>query len=304
MKLVDDLINDATSSEVTIASLLRRFLVLAYALKNKQLQEWIEAELNGYDPKDEATIPEYRKITAFAKGLFVGPAGASIRDQPISAHILQKEHRHFALTLTLFQPIASYEHGGSADDKAIVEWPPFLVVLYQSKFIQGFNLNRAWQEIPAAAMIGLLDTVRNRVLKFALELREELGEVADKVDAVPAKFIERNVTNIIYGGHNVFGGTQHATTNVIQINIAKGARIELDSALTDLGLSAIDLAHLHTALDEDAAKPEKDGIGTRTKDWLKSAPAKLAAEGAKIGGEVARALITQWLRQYLGLPLS
>jgi hypothetical protein len=49
--------------------------------------------------------------------------------------------------------------------------------LYQTAFIDGFVFSRAWQETPSSFIRALIDTVRNRILRFALELKDELGEV-------------------------------------------------------------------------------------------------------------------------------
>src|ERR1019366_9040908 len=53
------------------------------------------------------------------------------------------------------------------------------------EFIKGYALNRAWQEIPSSAFVALRDTVRNRILKLALEIRDELGTVNDDIHAIP-----------------------------------------------------------------------------------------------------------------------
>jgi len=46
--------------------------------------------------------------------------------------------------------------------------------MYQSKFIEGYALNRAWQVIPPSSFVALRDTIRKRILKFGLEIRDEL----------------------------------------------------------------------------------------------------------------------------------
>ena len=62
--------------------------------------------------------------------------------EPIPPGGLQKEHRRFATTTILFQPIAVYEDF-DADSTFAIEWPADLTVMYQSSFFQGYVLNRA-----------------------------------------------------------------------------------------------------------------------------------------------------------------
>ncbi len=57
MKLLDEIIAHAVDSKEPVSVLLRKYLVLAYQLKNDRLKAWIEKELDGYQPADD--IPEY-----------------------------------------------------------------------------------------------------------------------------------------------------------------------------------------------------------------------------------------------------
>ena len=132
MKLLEEIISLASSEAGSIATLLRKCLVLAHTLKNDRLKTWAENELNGYDnEKDE--VPEYRKTGASAKGLFLGPWGSQIGNQPIPPGMLHEEHRHWAEFTILCQPIASYENVADAA-RLIIEWPANLTALYQGGF--------------------------------------------------------------------------------------------------------------------------------------------------------------------------
>jgi hypothetical protein len=102
MNLLDEIIDLAAGEQRSVATLLRKCLVLAHALRNDRLKVWAENELNGYAPTDDG-IPEYRKTAAPAKGIFMGGFGAQINDQPIPPALLQERHRHFAESAVLRQ---------------------------------------------------------------------------------------------------------------------------------------------------------------------------------------------------------
>jgi len=184
MKLVDEIIDLAVDHKEPLADVLRKCVVLAYRLKNESLKTWVQKELDGYAGSDE--VPDYRQISSGAKGLLIGPTGSSIRDQPIPPSILDEDLQDFATRVKLRQPVASYEVsiGENEDKRIVLEWPADLTLMYQSKIIDGYSLNRAWQEIPRPSLVGLIETVRNRVLKFALEIKDELGLVSENVDAL------------------------------------------------------------------------------------------------------------------------
>ncbi len=95
--------------------------------------------------------------------------------------------------------------------------------MYQDKFYEGYVLVHAWQEIPPGVFVSIVETVRNRVLRFALEIREELGLVSDKVEELSKAKVEQIVTNHIYGGTNIIGGIIHDVTQIGNIVVGQGA---------------------------------------------------------------------------------
>jgi hypothetical protein len=298
---LQQVIATATTRDSSVSDVLRTCLVLAYELDNDALKTWVENELNGYPAHDE--VPDYRRIRIVAKGFFVGSFGRQIHDQPLASHILEPEHRGWAETHNLMQPIAAYEEFARKPRKTVgsvtVDWPPSLTTRYQTKFFQNDDLvlNRAWQEIPGSALVGVIDIVRNRALKFALELRKELGR-KDDVASLPKERVEQMVTNYIFGGNVVVAGhAQHFS----QTTIAPGDKANLLNALKQFGLSDADAGELIEATGQDRIEaPHATTLGQRTLTVLE----RVATGGLKIGAEVAKPAITAMLMQYLGLPHS
>jgi hypothetical protein len=88
----------------------------------------------------------------------------------------------------------------------VFAWPAGLTAFYERAFFQrSYALNRAWQEVPGSVAVGLIDTIKTRVLRLALELKDELGGVHDDDDLteLPKEKVDQTVINIIYGGTNV-----------------------------------------------------------------------------------------------------
>lgn len=173
-QLIDEIVNGAIECEVSVATLLRKCRLVSESYMNDELTEWVRKELNGYD--DWKGLPTYREISTGAKGLMIGPLGSHVDGQPLASIVLDEEHRHFAETVYMRDPVSSYENIREDGDGGYrVEWPANLVLKYQSSFIQGYALNRAWQEVPAHSIRAIAETVRNRVLEFALSMRREFG---------------------------------------------------------------------------------------------------------------------------------
>lgn len=299
MKMLDDIIDGAVDDKISLASLLRKCLVIADKLKNAKLKAWVLGELNGYE---EDGLPEYRTLSVNAVGLVLGPFGKVIKDQPIPAAMLEKEHQHWATTAHMAQPISAYEGLAKSDsDSLVIQWPADLVGYYERVF-EGHALNRAHQVIPRASIGGMVDKVRNKLLEFALELRNDIGSSEPTPQNPPPAVVEHHVTNIIFGGQtNVSGGS--ISGDVIQgvnQNVIKGDFATLSGALKQIGFTDASLADLKTALDDDAKEEQKAGIGPKVAGWIKSAVAGLANGTLKVSSEVATKVATTAILTFLG----
>jgi AbiTii len=298
MSTLTEVIRAATGRHNSISDVLRQCLVLAYELENDALKTWLDHELNGYSKADE--LPDYRKINITAKGFFVGSFGSSLSEQPLAAHILEPQHRPWAEVSNLMLPIAAYEEFTHKTKKpsgsVIVHWPASLTTRYQTKFFEDWVLNRAWQEIPSSALYGLVDIIRNKTLKFALEIQKELGAKNDDLSSLPIERINQMVTNNIFGGNVVIAA--HAE-NFSQTTIGAGDNAGLAMALEHLGVSEGDVSELIEAMSQDRlSAPNGKTLGQRTLSVLE----KIAASGLKGGVEIAKPALTAMLMQYLGLP--
>ena len=225
--------------------------------------------------------------TSISRGFFVGYGGSQIKDQPLALGVLDKEDRKLVEKVMLGQPVASYEARPDKSADASVPWHPGLTTKYQTKFFQNFVLNRAWQEIPGSALVGLVETVRNRVLRFALDIREQLGEDQESVTQLPAEKVEKSVINNIYGGQVFIAANAETISQVSHTNIVAGDTSALFKALAGIGVNAEGLK----ALEQDIEADKQDGkptLGQKTIGWLQNIGKYLGKEGVSIGVEVAK----------------
>lgn len=285
MKLVDDIIEMASDSKRPLADVLRRCLILAFELKNEKLKEWVEKELNGYGTDDE--IPGYRTAALHSRGTFSGPFGARVENQPLPVlGVLEPEHLEL-LAVKLRQPIGAYESGMGADSNPRIPWNPDLTALYQSSFLKGYTLVSAWQVVPRPLLVGLYEEVRNRLLRFALEIKSELGDVGDKPSKLPTQKVESAVTNYIYGGTNVIAGTASQFTQVG--TVIAGDFESLVKRLKGLNVTEVQIDELIGAI-----KADKQGFGERTKAWMKKVGEATMGAGGKMGVEILKEALLQY----------
>ncbi len=276
-------------------------MVLAYQLNNDLLKEWVEKELNGYDGESE--LPEYRKISADAKGLFLGRFGQQLDNQPIASGLMKPEHQHFAERAELRQAIAAYDDKLLSKGSAVFPWPQNLVILYQETFYTGLALNRAWQEIPQSVFASLVDTVRTKILSFALEIRKQLGtepETEQNLSEIPTKKVDQIINNFIYGGQNVIAGQDAQMTVDARTQVVAGDIETLRKALQEFGVDGQDVKLLEDALAKDKTDSKVGEIGPKTNHWLSTAVKKVGGSTVKITESVATTVISGMIKGYLG----
>ena len=131
------------------------------------------------------------------------------------------------------------------------------------------------------------------MLRFALEIREELGQVDDKPSDLPVRQVESAVVNYIYGGTNVIAGTASDFTQLGTVVVGKGNFSSLADALKRLDVPQGEVDALKEAVDADQKR-----FGTQTKEWVLNIGAKLGSAGMKIGTEASSELVKGWLHQY------
>jgi hypothetical protein len=210
MALIDDIIEMASNDKEPIGNLLRKCLILERQIPNEKYRAWLDNELDGYGSEDE--MPNYRVFNCVNKGLFIGLT-VQLNDQPLSLHVMEPKDRKLIEKGYLAQPAASYDGADRTKDSHL-PWNPALTTKYQTKFYKDHDLvlNRAWQEIPGSVIVALLEQVRTRVLRFALDIKENLPSDATTASSVPASVVERSVVNNIFHGDVLIASNTNTQT--------------------------------------------------------------------------------------------
>jgi hypothetical protein len=251
MSLLRQIQDAAIDSTVDLPTLLRKCKVLAARLGSEEFKRWIEFELSGY-PDDE-TLPSYRVVHVNSKGHFSGPFGSGLRNADIPLSCVPEKLRKRLSTTYLRQPIAALAALVSEDQSGTLQepWNPDIVVHVGQKIYEDMNCMQAWKVIPSSAIVAALDTVRTRVLNFALEIEAQnpsAGEAAPNSNPVPTDTVKQIFNMYITGNvQNLAPGS----TDVRQTaEYSEGVDAQVFAKL----LEAIKTASLEPALAEAACR--------------------------------------------------
>ncbi len=148
-------------------------------------------------------------------------------------------------------------------------------------------------------MTGMVDTVRTRILTFALQIQEQMAsDEEETVKQIPAAMVEHIVQVTIYGGQNVIGDGNTFNAPVV----VAGDLASLKTAISALGVPEDEFKNLEASLDNDRALAT-DGaqkLGDSTLHWIAKTAKKVGASGLKIGTAVAEEAIKRAVFGYLG----
>lgn len=309
MSLLREIQNAATDTNSNLATVLRKCRILAARLHHEPFKEWLDKELNGYAYETEADrqmIPSYRVLHGVqSRGHFSGYFGSGLKNGVIPPSCIPEEWRDNLTTQYLAQGVSAYEElvKNSTSDTFTIPWPADLMGVVGNHVYEDMGCLAAWKVIAPGSLIQLLDTVRNKVLDFALEIEAkapEAGEASPQQTPVPQEVVNRLFQTIVMGnvGTLVAGSSDFSVQTV---NVKHGDIASLQSYLQSLGLAPEDVSELKKAIETDGKPKTADTFGSSVSAWLGKMVGKAASGTLKIGTSVAASVLTKAITHYYGL---
>lgn len=298
--LLHQIQTEAIDGTTNLASLLRKCRLLAQRIGNEDFKAWVSSELEGY-PFD-GIIPSYRKHRhPMILGQYSGIGGSGAENVRIPRSAFPDQLRDRWYPVHFHQGIAELENlAGDGKGHFEISVPPEIYpMINYSGVRRDFVLVQLKKTVSRGFVIGILDSVRNRLLNFTLELEEFAplaGEVLPEGKDIPAEKVQQTFNTNIWGGVSNFN---QAGNNVTQTVVTVGDVESVKRVLEEAGFPAPEVENLAEALTSEKQEPG-GGWGPR----VAASAGKLlqkAGEGAlKIPGSVAANLIAEVIKNYNG----
>lgn len=305
MNLLRDIQSDAVSDDSSITNLLRKCKILAARLGNEEFDRWVHKELNGYQENEE--LPEYRTLRYVeSRGYFSGYMGSALKNAPIPHSCIDKRFRKDLTEHLFMDGIGIYEDLLRKDNDGFsVNWPSDIVALHDEKFYENMSCISAWKIISRGSIKNVIDSVRNKILTFALEIEKlnpEAGEAPIDSSPVPQTDVSHVFHTVIYGNvGNIASGNENVSQKSILVD--KGDWASLKSEFKKIGLEEEDINLFKKAIEEDNVEKNKK-IGQKTSSWLSKIIVKAANGGLKISVAVASQILPKLICNYFGIPIA
>lgn len=258
--LVLELQRDAMDKEVAVSDLLRKAVVVSAKLRVVDVRTIFENELEGYPA--EAELPPYRILGAELK--VWNPYHGH---QPL--YFQNEGDVEFLRKLQLRQRVAGLEALVAGGDSYNF---PFSAAMEQH-LMEGMDVElRPLRVVGKPQIVGVLDAVRNSVLKWALEL-EQRGVVGEGLTFSPhevqsASTVSYHITNHIGSMSNsqiqqASGGTQELNVSadyLALVGLLKEIRQQIPSLQLDNPVALGLVADIDTAVAQASAPSPKKGV--------------------------------------------
>lgn len=288
--------------------LLRKAQILGARLDHQPLSAWVQWELNGYPDLD--SLPEYRKMgTVQVLGDFQGSFGSGMKNAPIAEGSVDEVAREALFSHAFFESVAWLEatmsasaRGSQASGILLVPWPTDALTLYGQRLYENMVCRCAHKVISEASVAGVLDSVRNKLLMFALEIEKiepQAGEAPPGEPAIDAMRVSQIFNTNIYGGHNLVAAGNRDVTQKNELHLTVEWE-ELAGDLRTLGIADADIDDLHRALEADARQSAPGTIGPATQGWLGRMTTRLATGSLVLAGDVGANVIADLLLKATG----
>lgn len=191
--LIDSIIDELVNQDSSLENALLKTQVLAFKLKNDKLKIWVNNELNGYNKQDE--IPEFRIVNTQVKGnLFQGLGYGGyqqLTDTVLPIEYLDNKElgslsKHkFLVRISEIQDLSKSKNG-------LIAELPYSFLVMMSKRMSPWEVIKAWKVISTSSLVGILSTIKSKLINFLLELKEELGD-----ENIPIMQKKKEIDNLI-----------------------------------------------------------------------------------------------------------
>lgn len=290
-----ELQRDAMDSSVALTDLLRKALVVARKLKIAEFQRWIECELNGYHDTP-VEIPTYREVRGDIEAWnpYNGWIPVIIQDEKLSASIRKRK---------IDQPISELESLVKVNNKQ-----GFFQISFPQK-IENMLMNgtdsllRPVLHIGRNQIHGILDSVRNTILNWAMKLEEEgiLGEGLTFSHEEKQK-AQGNPSINIGQFQGILGNVADSNvTQNLEMSVQSGDFEALAEFLENKKVSKEDISELKKAIESDPQPESNNKFGEKVSSWIGKMIKKAASGAWQISITTAGNILSTAIKTYYGL---
>lgn len=214
-ELVNKIIHDLSNNK-PISEILLKTQVVASKLGNKEFEEWIRNEQNGYP--DATNIPDYRVVAVVVKACVSQPYTGFMKTITIPAGIYDEDiindcmsHARIVQSLCEIESLCE-----SKQDGVLQASCPAMAYAEVKKHVY-WNVENVWQEISVHSLKGINYAFKSKLLAFFLELDKKMEAGLD-FSQIGSQDEIKQIMNNTYYISSIVANTGDGTVNAGDIS--------------------------------------------------------------------------------------
>lgn len=204
LNLIKNIETNCHTQEIRLADILRQCKSLAYKLDYSPLKNWVNYELTGY--YDSIELPDYRSVKYvpifgdlqglhFGNIVFLNQRPLGVKSSFPKEHIKSLHTRQFSENVAGLQAIIDSSKGESIPFSLPMSVYPHLETYTNASLVRAYRL------VSFDVVVGILDTIKTRILDFTLEIKDLQLDLeydnSNTIDSIFKEFILKS-PNIYY----------------------------------------------------------------------------------------------------------
>ncbi len=316
--LLQEVIDDLVNTDKSLSSPLMKLNYFAKLIKNQELTEYTQNELNGYKNNHD-NVPSYRK----AIGTLYIDFQAYIhlhsgKQLPVS--MIEEQYQEVFKYVYVTEGIAAVEKlaretdGKDSRGQIAINLPMEMLSILQTPARKLYKSNVRIDVIAARLtgnaniVVEIPNAIRTRLLDFVMCIAESFGynieiESFNKKSEINNQTIihEMNTTINNSGDGNVINtGNENKIEN--KVTLYKGDLNRLQRELIQQGIEENDIKEITDILSSENPNQEKTMLGEKANGWISKIINKSLNGIGKIATGVSSNLLATFIKQYYGMP--
>jgi hypothetical protein len=313
--LLQEVIDDLVNTDKSLSASLMKLNYFGRLIKNQELIDYTQNELNGYRGKD--SVPSYRKTTAT---LYIDfQAGYNLHnDKQLPVSMIAEPYRQVFEYIQIREGIAAVEKLARETEKGASAGQIFSPLPMEMLHIlqePGRKLYKSDVRIGvvgarlagnASIVVEIPNAIRTKLLEFVMSIADAFGydiEIESfnkKADINNQTIIHQMNTTINNSGDGNLINTGNEANISATINIKKGDFDSLEKKLLEEGIDKQDVEELKTIFTQEEPDRENHKLGPKVNGWIGRTFGKILGGTTKIAMSAAGHLLAEWVWHYYG----
>ncbi|MBN9295663.1 MAG: hypothetical protein J0I41_01575 [Filimonas sp.] len=313
--LLQEVIDDLINVDKSLSAALIKLNYFGRLIKNKELIDYTQNELNGY--KDKESVPSYRKTIGT---LYIDMQAYYNRHTGILPISMIDEKYRFAFQnvyvtegIAAIEKLARESESDAAAGQIVSHFPMEMLHVLQEPARTLYKSDTRIDVIGARLtgnvniVVEIPNAIRTKLLDFVISIADTFGynieiESFNEKGKTNNQTIIHQMNTIINNsgdGNLINTGNENKIDN--NITLYKGDIGRLQKELLKQGIEEVDVKEISEIVQSEDPNKEKKLLGEKSNDWISKIINKSLNGVGKIATGISSNLLAALIKQYYGL---